>query len=205
MLVRLAASQPRITAAAAIALAHALVIYAIATWSPQMERSLTTPLRVQFISTAESKPQPPPPRVDIVMPHVAATLPQLAITEIPVAEPSDRAITVAVSPAPAPPVVSNAASKLISQVEYVQQPVPRYPPQSRRLREQGLVVLRVEIDELGTAANIQIESSSGYTRLDAAAREAVSRALFRPYVEDGAPRRALVLIPIEFSLARASA
>jgi protein TonB len=90
--------------------------------------------------------------------------------------------------------------KLISAVEYVREPTPRYPPQSRRLREQGLVVLRVLIDEKGQACDIEIESSSGYVRLDHAAKDAVARAAFRPYVEDGAPRRAHVLIPIEFSL-----
>jgi protein TonB len=66
-------------------------------------------------------------------------------------------------------------------------------------------MLRVLIDERGNACSIEIESSSGHARLDHAAREAVSRAAFRPYVEDGSPRRALVLIPIEFSLNRSSA
>jgi protein TonB len=73
------------------------------------------------------------------------------------------------------------------------------------LREQGLVVLRVVIDERGEASSIEIETSSGHARLDDAARDAVLRAAFRPYVEDGEPRRALVLIPIEFALNRGSA
>ena len=71
--------------------------------------------------------------------------------------------------------------------------------------EQGVVVLRVVIDERGRACDIEIESSSGHERLDRAAREAVATAAFQPYLEDGAPRRALVLIPIEFSLNRGSA
>jgi protein TonB len=199
-------SSPRVAAAAAIALAHGLALYSIAAWSPEMQRAINTPLLVNFISEPEARPTPPQPRVDIVMPVMTWPLPQMPLTEIPVnATPSDRAIAVAVNPLPAPAVAASSAPKLISQVEYVQQPDPRYPPVSRRLREQGLVVLRVEIDERGAACNIQIESSSGFTRLDAAAREAVSRAVFRPYVEDGSPRRALVLIPIEFSLAHASA
>jgi periplasmic protein TonB len=197
-------TSSRFTAAVTIGLVHALAIYAIAGWSPGFERASSTPLLVQFISQVESRPLPPPPRVNIVVPAVKLTMPQVQVPEIALAPTaSDRAITVATVPLPSPPVTSTAAPKLISQVEYVREPEPHYPTVSRRLREQGLVVLKVEIDERGTACNIEIESSSGYTRLDAAAREAVSRALFRPYVEDGAPRRALVLIPIEFSLARA--
>jgi protein TonB len=90
-------------------------------------------------------------------------------------------------------------------VEYLREPTPRYPSQSRRLREEGVVVLRVVIDERGQACEIAVESSSGYERLDRAAREAVASAAFRPYVEDGAPRRAQVLIPIEFFLSRRTA
>jgi protein TonB len=57
----------------------------------------------------------------------------------------------------------------------------------------------VLINELGRAARIEVERSSGYARLDAAARAAVERALFKPYIEDGAPRMALAMIPIEFT------
>jgi protein TonB len=90
--------------------------------------------------------------------------------------------------------------KLVTSVEYLREPAPRYPAQSRKLREQGLVVLRVLIDERGTACDVAIENSSGHPRLDQAAKEAIVRAEFRPYIEDGVARRAMVLIPIEFSL-----
>jgi protein TonB len=134
-------------------------------------------------------------------------MPRVPLIDFPVAPPSERAISVA------PQIVSPArvnqeersSPKLISIVEYLREPSPRYPSQSRRLREQGMVVLRVLIDEQGKACDITVETSSGYERLDHAAREAVARAAFRPYVEDGRPRRALVLIPIEFSLNRATA
>jgi protein TonB len=105
-------------------------------------------------------------------------------------------------PPPAARAEDRSAPKLVSTVEYVREPMPRYPPQSRKLREQGTVVLRVVIDERGTATSIEIETSSGHARLDDAARDAVLHAEFRPYVEDGEPRRALVLIPIEFALNR---
>ena len=48
-------------------------------------------------------------------------------------------------------------------------------------------------------ARVDVEQSSGFARLDAAARAAVERALFKPYVENGVPRMALAMIPIEFT------
>jgi protein TonB len=88
---------------------------------------------------------------------------------------------------------------VVTDVAYVEAPQPRYPPESRRSGEEGLVVLRVLINELGRAARIDIERSSGHQRLDEAARAAVQRALFRPYVENGVARMALATIPIEFT------
>ena len=47
-------------------------------------------------------------------------------------------------------------------------------------------------------AQIQIEQSSGFERLDTAAREAVAKFLFRPYEVNGVAQPAQVLIPIGF-------
>lgn len=196
----------RICVAAAITGAHALVLYGLLTMAPAFrEVAAQVPLVVNFVSQPDARPtRRPPPSVAVVTPQMVMPQPELPLIEVPV-EPvaSDRAITIA--PQVAPPTATQedrSVPKLVSAVEYVREPAPRYPPQSRRLREQGLVVLRVVIDERGTAQSIEIETSSGHERLDDAAREAVARAAFRPYVEDGAPRRALVLIPIEFALNR---
>lgn len=161
------------------------------------------PVSVRFITDAPQKPEWQPPQVNPVLPRLDTQAPMIPVIEIPVtpSEPT-RAITVAVSAAAPPPPATQSlnAAKLVASVEYLREPVPRYPAQSRKLREQGLVVLRVLIDERGAACDVQIENSSGHERLDRAALEAIARAEFRPYVEDGVPRRAMVLIPIEFSL-----
>jgi protein TonB len=144
------------------------------------------------VNTEVPMPTIEPPRLDVVS------------DEAPV-EPASRAITVPVATAPIVAASTDTGvPKLISSVEYVREPKPRYPPLSRKLREEGLVMLRVLIDEQGNACSIEVENSSGYARLDDAAREAVARATFRPYVEDGRPRRAVVLIPIEFYLNRSA-
>lgn len=192
----------------AIVLAHAVTLYGLLMLGPKREPMvLETAVVVNFIAQPQSQPQWQPPPVKTVAPNILTPMPDAPVIESPVLPPSERAISVPVRQVVAVNTerADRSAPRLISSVEYVRQPVPRYPPQSRKLREQGLVVLRVLIDEHGVACSIEVESSSGHARLDHAAREAVSRAAFRPYVEDGLPRRALVLIPIEFSLNRASA
>ena len=190
-------------AACGIVAAHALVVYTLIAWTPALRSAANdVPLTVQFISEAASTPpQWKPPTVSVSVPIVHTAMPRV---EIPVTLPnSDRAITVPVQTvAVATSREDRSVPKLVSAVEYLREPEPRYPSQSRRLREEGLVVLRVVIDERGNACSIEVETSSGHARLDVAAREAVARAAFRPYVEDGSPRRAQVLIPIEFSLNR---
>jgi protein TonB len=58
----------------------------------------------------------------------------------------------------------------------------------------------VLIDESGHASAVNVYRSSGHPRLDEAAREAVRRALFKPYLDGGVPRAAIAVVPIEFSL-----
>lgn len=87
-----------------------------------------------------------------------------------------------------------------SVVAYRQAPAPVYPSVSRRLGEQGQVVLRVLVDVHGKAAQTQVEQSSGYRRLDEAAVTAVRRAVFRPHQIDGKPVPVWVLLPFDFNL-----
>lgn len=189
-------------------LVHVAALLGLASLRPRLESAVEhLPVAVSFISEPVAQSRWQPPVVQAQAPNIIAPMPDAPVVEIPFSTPSDRAITVPVQTriAAQKDNADSGAPKLIASVEYLREPVPRYPPQSRKLREQGLVVLRVLIDERGTACSIEIERSSGHARLDMAAREAVSRAVFRPYLEDGLPRRALVLIPIEFSLNRGAA
>ncbi len=97
---------------------------------------------------------------------------------------------------PAPQVV---APPVIDDVDYLRVTRPVYPKESQRRRERGTVILRVLIDAMGRPAQIQVERSSGYERLDAAGREAIAKSLFRPHEVNGIAQPAQVLIPIEFA------
>jgi periplasmic protein TonB len=199
---------PRIIAGALITALHALGLYAAAVnMAASRSPASMLPVAVRFIQEAPSQPSPPRPLHVAIQPvHEISTVPPDLHFAVELPVPSARAITLPQRDAVAgSPLAEPAGPTLVSFVEYVHQPAPKYPPQSRRLKEEGVVVLRVLIDERGRACEIVVESSSGYARLDHAAREAVESAVFRPYIEDGAPRRALVLIPIEFFLSRAAA
>ncbi|MBC8027733.1 MAG: TonB family protein [Steroidobacteraceae bacterium] len=98
-----------------------------------------------------------------------------------------------------PPTSQVVVPPVVESVEYVRAPAPVYPHESSRKRERGIVVLRVLVDTAGRPAQIQIERSSGFARLDDAARAAVQKALFRPHEVDGHAQPAQVLIPIEFT------
>lgn len=157
-------------------------------------------VEVRFLTDA------PAPKREWSPPVVSAELHVEAPLLVPVPEVSVAAVpTQSVRATVTPPVSAPAAAidpgpKLVSEIEYAKEPVSRYPPVSKRLREQGTVVLRVLVDEKGHASQVNVYESSGYPRLDAAACEAVRNALFKPYMYEGQPRAALVLVPIEFSL-----
>jgi len=79
---------------------------------------------------------------------------------------------------------------------------PPYPPASVRAAEQGTVLLRVLVDAGGVPQRVEIARSSGHSRLDAAARNSVMRARFRPVMRNGEAASAWGVVPVEFRLDR---
>lgn len=84
--------------------------------------------------------------------------------------------------------------------DYLHNPPPSYPHMSRRLREQGKVLLRVMVTPDGLPAEIEIRESSGFPRLDQAARESVQRWRFVPARQGDRGVSAWVLVPISYSI-----
>ena len=62
------------------------------------------------------------------------------------------------------------------------------------------MLVRVLIDERGDPLRLELQQSSGFTRLDESATAAVRAARFKPYTENGEARAVWVLIPIVFDL-----
>jgi periplasmic protein TonB len=83
---------------------------------------------------------------------------------------------------------------------YLDNPRPAYPPLSRRLGEEGKVVLAVEVSDDGRATEVTLHRTSGLPRLDAAALAAVSTWRFVPARRGDTAVAARVLVPLVFSL-----
>lgn len=159
------------------------------------EQAVVVPIEVSIIdapqSAEEAPPLAPPPLQEVV--YTLQVPEQLSFeTE------SVNAIQVSTNTI-AQPSSQSVAPPMVESVEYVRAPAPVYPRESSRRREYGTVLLRVLVDLHGRPAQIQVERSSGYHRLDLAARNAVEKALFRPHEVNGVAQAAQVLIPIEFT------
>lgn len=79
---------------------------------------------------------------------------------------------------------------------------PEYPLNARRLRIEGTVTLRVELDARGQVVSVRVAQSSGSPLLDAAGIAAVGRWHCVPAQRDGLPVAAVALQPLQFVLRR---
>ncbi|MDV6346560.1 energy transducer TonB [Nitrosomonas sp. Is35] len=121
----------------------------------------------------------------------------------PVQEPVTEQVTAAPPVVEAPPKQMPTAPVALSSELSVSCPKltpPEYPAISRRMGEEGKLVLRVELDENGHIDNAKVLNSSGYERLDAAALSAVKSWQCNPSLRDGQPVRAVALQPFNFVL-----
>jgi len=101
------------------------------------------------------------------------------------------------------PATEAAAPKLVAprfDAAYLSNPPPAYPPLSRRLGEEGKVVLRVFVEPDGQPSQVEMRTSSGHARLDEAALGAVRRWRFVPARRGESPVAAWVLVPLNFTL-----
>jgi len=82
--------------------------------------------------------------------------------------------------------------------DYLHNPAPAYPAQSRRLKEEGTVLLLVRVSTEGTPLSVEIRNSSGFERLDEAGLQAVRQWRFVPAKRGSDNVVASVLVPIQF-------
>lgn len=120
-------------------------------------------------------------------------------TAPPIATPVAPAAPVAPTASPAPPAPVRLELPS-SDADYLNNPKPAYPILSKRLGEQGKVVVRVLIGPDGLAKKGEIRTSSGYQRLDQAALATVMSWRFVPGKRSGVPEAMWFNIPLNFVL-----
>jgi protein TonB len=119
--------------------------------------------------------------------------------------PRDRAAAVPESDrtkTEAPSVTSAEMTQPQFDATYLNNPKPAYPAMSRRLGEEGQVLLRVLVSPQGRPEQIQLLSGSGFARLDEAAQEAVAKWRFVPAKVGSVATTAWVQVPVSFQLRR---
>jgi protein TonB len=171
-------------------------------------------LFVDFIAppVPEKKEAPKPP---LPKPKpIEKPQPRQLVAEVPVVAPTDYVAPppppklVPIIEAPAAPPAPTAPPKLGEPVSLggelsvacPERTPPHYPPASRRIGEEGTVVLHVELEETGLVAQARVQISSGHPRLDEAALSAVHSWRCTAAQRDGRPVRAVALQPFKFVL-----
>ncbi|RTL15955.1 MAG: energy transducer TonB [Burkholderiales bacterium] len=187
---------------------------------PQMRRTVAevAPLVVRVVAPAEpSKPVPPP---SVAMPKIQAPAtplidaPAIAIAVAPAAATAivatlppapPAAAPVHAAPTPVMPVAPPApALKQVpaSAVRYLREPRMSVPLMARRLKESGVVHLRVVVDTHGQPREITLAKSSGFARLDEQALQDMRSARFVPQTENGQPIEWEVIAPMSYEVDR---
>ncbi|HEY5801444.1 MAG TPA: TonB family protein [Burkholderiaceae bacterium] len=156
---------------------------------PQPKKAVAEPVKQKPLLTTPTLAKPVQPTI------TAVEIPPAPVAPAPVQRVESRIEPVA--PPAAPP--ANGTPKIVtSGIEYVRPPQPVYPAMSRRLGEQGTVMLRVLVSDQGRPEKVDVLQSSGSVRLDEAARQAVLRAQFKPYSDGGINLAMYASVPIKF-------
>jgi protein TonB len=181
---------------------HAVVI-AVLLLARNQVTAPATPLAVSVLSDA-------PKQQKEVLRTSRPVLPEVAKVHVPQPEilRDDPAPSQAIVASVAPPPPSNATvaappapSQPRFDADYLNNPKPHYPPLSRRLREEGVVMLRVYVLPSGLPDTVELKRSSGSARLDEVALSTVRQWRFVPARSGDVAVAAWVLVPIAFSLA----
>ncbi len=170
------------------------------------EKTLSTP---KVLPVAHPEPVARPRTAHRERP-APAPHPIIALASAPVAAPATFTVPPAnVAPAPAqaapatqaaPAATAATASAARFDAAYLQNPHPAYPALSRRLGEEGKVLLKVRVTAEGRAAAVDIEKTSNFERLDESARQSVARWRFVPARRGDEAIEATVIVPIVFRL-----
>jgi protein TonB len=191
--------------------------------APQPLPVQPTPPRPRPVVRPRPAPVPPAPPAPLVPP-----LPTLTPLPAPAAPPSERAVTAppaapaeAAAPAataapasafpsapasaaaattPAAPAVAEPVIGPRSDAAHLSNPAPAYPAISRRLGEQGRVLLDVYILPDGSVGELRLRRSSGFARLDDAALRAVRHWRYVPARRGDEPIAYWYVQPLDFSL-----
>jgi len=205
-------SGRRLTGLSLVVVLHVALIYALVTGlARQAVEALLPPLETRVIEEVkppplDKPPPPPPPKLAVppppfipppevrieTPPPVAATI--TAVSTVKPAVEAPVPVAAPVQEAPRPPA-RTAAVVDASACEK-----PDYPAASLRAQEVGIVALSFLIGADGSVLDSRVERSSGFRRLDEAARKGLGLCRFKPATVNGKPEQAWARIEYEWKI-----
>lgn len=201
-------------------LLHVIALYGLSQLKAnikEVQPAKTIAIRMVSLTPDQPKPSPPKP---IVKPKVVPVVkelpkpkplpilvaPKAAATPVavpPVAKPIEKPTPItepvaAQPPAPvaAPQKAEPAPPKIVQGVAYLVQPNVVYPDSAAGAT--GTTVVRALINVNGMVDEVTVHRKSGNAQLDRAALQAVKKAKFKPYREDGVAQAVYTLVPIAY-------
>lgn len=192
---------------------HVAAAAALLSYRPAREALVAAvPIVVELISPARVEVAPSPARPTAPpKPHPVARQAPAPVEPLPAlaAPPASDAVAASMASSPAVRAVPPSAAPVAApetttppafNASYLDNPAPAYPSLSKRLREEGQVLLRVLVNAGGTADAVELRATSGHARLDDAARETVRGWRFVPAKRGAESVPAWVVVPITFRL-----
>lgn len=211
-----------------VMLFHALALWGLQSGLLRCAVEIVLPVQLvaEFIDPPRPREVPPPPAPTPTTKPVVTTptrpVPVLAPQAIAVNDPipSPNAPMGLIAPTPLPPITAPVAAVAAptappvqparptpprvelpsSDADYLQNPKPPYPRLSKKLNEQGTVVMRVLIGSNGEPMKAEIGKSSGFDRLDDSAATTVMKWRYVPGKRGGVAEAMWFNVPINFVL-----
>ncbi|WP_197061135.1 energy transducer TonB [Colwellia psychrerythraea] len=183
------------------------------TSSKKVEENKTLPLieKIKPVAATQSIVEPPPVAATqsiVEPPPVAATQsivepPPVAATQSILEPQSVVATQSTVEPQPVAQDdkgVSTLVLPHLNDANALSNPNPIYPRLSRRLHEEGTVLLEILILPNGSVGEMRLKASSGFTRLDQTAKATVKYWRYQPAQQNGKSIEYWYIQPVHFSL-----
>lgn len=216
-------SQRTTAIAATVLLLHGGGLWALQSGLMRRAIEIIVPAELlsQLIEPPQPKVEPPPPQPMVpVKPTVHTPTPPSAPQPVAVNDPTpapNAPIGITTPQPPLPPIATPVAVATIasaaptppappkvelpsSDADYLNNPKPAYPPVSKKLGEQGRVIVRVLIGVDGSPQKAELRSSSGFDRLDLAAVNTVLKWRYVPGKRNGVVEAMWFNVPINFVL-----
>jgi protein TonB len=191
------------SAAILVVAAHAAVIYAVAMMLGVVKAPEIVAVTRAVVLPAKNLPLPPdepvpgPKRTrpiidDLPPPVVTYDDPRPGAINLPDREPGPGSSAEHTGEAP----------DIVTAISVARRVDPVYPPREIRMGHEGVVRLRIFVDERGRARDVEVATSSGFDGLDDAAVSAVSRWQFRPATRNSSAHGAWTEVNVVFRLDR---